>query len=150
VTVIVRTTTIRASLDDVFAFHLDTRNAAAIAPRGTTVLRVDGTFPVEQGDRVRLSVRQRPLPWVQRWLVEIEVVEAPTTIVDRMIEGPFARWRHARQFVAVAGGVEMTERLDYALPLGSLGQIVDRLLVRRMIGRTFSERQRLTRELLER
>ena len=148
--VIVRTTTIGASLEDVFAFHLDTRNAAAIAPRGTTVLRVDGSFPVEQGARVRLVVRQRPLPWVQRWLVEIEVVEAPTTLVDRMIEGPFARWRHERRFLAVAGGVEMTERLDYALPLGPLGRLVDHLVVRHLIGRTFTERQRLTRELLER
>ena len=146
--VIICTTTIDASIEDVFAFHLDTRNAARIAPRGSTVLEVDGEFPVVVGARVRLVVRQRPLPWSQRWLVEIEEVDPLVSIVDRMIDGPFARWRHARRFVAVAGGVEMAERLEYALPLGVVGRLVDALLVRRMIRRTFEERQRRTRALL--
>ena len=39
-------------VERLFAFHLDTRHAAAIAPPSQRVVRVDGTFPVVEGDVV--------------------------------------------------------------------------------------------------
>ena len=137
-----------AALADVFAFHLDTRNAALISPRGTRVVRVVGSFPVATGDRVELHVRQFPLPVTQRWLVEIEAVVEPTLVVDRMLGGPFRTWRHEHRFREVAGGVELTDAIAYTLPLGAVGRLADRLVVRPMLRRAFVERHRRTREAL--
>ena len=49
------TCTIDAPIAEVFAFHLDTRNAARISPPGQRVLSVEGAFELELGSEVRLS-----------------------------------------------------------------------------------------------
>ncbi len=136
---------IPTTIAECFAFHLDTRNAALISPAGTRVVRIVGSFPITQGDHIELHVRQRPIPFRQRWRMEIEVVLAPTLIVDRMLSGPFRSWCHEHRFREVGDVVELTDIVHYALPFGSLGRIVDRLVVRRLLLAAFAERHRRTR-----
>jgi ligand-binding SRPBCC domain-containing protein len=96
-----RSCTIGAPIVQVFAFHLDTRNAARISPPGQRVLSVEGSFPLRLGSEVRLRARQLPLPWAQTWLVRVVQLEEPTLIVDEMLRGPFAAWRHEHRFAAL-------------------------------------------------
>lgn len=134
----------------VFAFHLDTRNAAAIAPSGQRVLAVEGRFPVQEGDEVRLTVRQRPVPFAQHWRVRIAIVEPPRLLVDELLEGPFARFRHEHRIEAIGPDrTRLVDHVEYALPLGVLGRLADRVLVGRLLARTFAQRQEATRRLLE-
>jgi ligand-binding SRPBCC domain-containing protein len=140
---------IGASIGDVFAFHLDPRNAARIAPRGMRVLSVDAPEQVRRGDEITLVVRQRPLPLRQRWRVRIAEVDAPIAIVDVALAGPFRAWRHEHLFTfAGEGRTLLTDRVTYELPLGALGRLADRLVVRRMLVRAFRERHARTRALL--
>lgn len=145
-----RSVEITAPVEDVFAFHLDTRNAALISPRTTRVLDVFGDFPVTTGARVVMRMRQRPSPFAMSWRVRIEAVERPTRVVDVAERSPFASWRHEHLFQSLGPGrTLMTDRLVYALPAGILGRVVDRVFVRRQLTHAFAERQRLTKELLE-
>ena len=146
-----RSIDIACPVERVFAFHVDTRNAAAISPPGQRVLSVEGDFPVQEGDEVRLTVRQLPLPVVQRWRVRISRIEPPTLVVDELLEGPFARFRHEHRFADLGDGrTRLTDHVEYALPLGVLGRLADRVVVGRLIARTFAQRQEATRRLLER
>jgi ligand-binding SRPBCC domain-containing protein len=141
--------TVDAPVEVVFAFHLDTRNVARISPRGTRVLAVDGPVPVAEGDEVQLEIRQLPLPMRQRWLIRIETVRRPTLVVDRMVEGPFRRWRHEHRFTSLgAGQTLVTDDIEYALPFGPLGRLVDALVVRHVLRFTFRLRHRRTAEVL--
>lgn len=143
------TTEIAAPIDDVFAFHLDPRNAARIAPDGMHVLSVEAPECVRQGDVIGLVVRQRPMPFAQRWRVRIEDVDRPIAIVDVALAGPFRSWRHEHLFTfAGEGRTLLTDRVTYSLPGGALGRLADRLVVRRMLARTFRERQARTRAIL--
>lgn len=141
-------TEIAAPVDQVFAFHLDTRNAGLIAPRGTSVA-VTGTFPVVAGAIVTMSIRRRPLPATMRWRVRIEEVERPLRIVDVAERSPFAAWRHEHLFAPSASGTTLTDRITYRLPGGALGRLLDRLLVRRLLMADLAARHRRTREVLE-
>ena len=47
------------------------------------------------------------------------------------------------------GRTLMTDRVAYRLPLGPLGRLADRLLVRSQLTHAFAERHRRTRDLLE-
>src|SRR6185503_15308679 len=133
---------------EVFEWHRDTRNAAAISPPSLLVEQVEGRFPVEQGDRVRLVVHQRGNPIRQRWLVRIAELRSPTLIVDEMLEGPFARWRHEHCFRDLGGGrTRVTDRGTWALPLGL--HVVAGPIGGRMLSATFAPRQRRRRDLLE-
>lgn len=145
-----RSVEIAAPVEDVFGFHVDTRNAAAISPRGTRVTDVAGRFPVMPGSLVTMRMRQWPSPVAATWRVRIEAVEPPHRIVDVAERSPFRAWRHEHLFQRLGPGrTLMTDRVTYRLPLGLLGRLADRLLVRRRIARALAERHRRTRELLE-
>jgi ligand-binding SRPBCC domain-containing protein len=142
-------TEIGAAIDVVFAFHLDLRNAARISPRGTRVVSVEAPEQVRQGDEIRLAVRQFPSPFVQRWRVRIERIEEPVAVVDVALAGPFPVWRHEHLFaVAGEGRTLLTDHVTYELPFGALGRIADRIVIRRVLLRTFRARQARTRAIL--
>jgi len=56
------------------------------------------------------------------------------------VTGPYARWVHRHSFREVAGGVEMTDDVDYALPFGVLGRLVHWLIVRHQLRAIFDHR----------
>ena len=146
-----RSCVVRAPIDEVFSFHLDTRNAARISPRTLPVLDVRGSFPLAQGDEVELVVRLWPTPLRQTWRVRAERVVEPTLVLDRMLSGPFPSWLHEHRFEDLGDGTtRLTDHVEYRLPLGVLGVVADRLFVHAQLGRTFGFRQRRTQELLER
>jgi ligand-binding SRPBCC domain-containing protein len=141
---------IGAPIAQVFAFHLDTRNAARIAPPGQRVVSVEGEFPLQLGSQVRLRARQLPLPWAQTWLVRVARLEEPTLIVDELVRGPFAVWRHEHRFAVLpGGGTRLTDHVTYELPGGALGRVANVLAGRRLLLATFRSRQARTRSLLE-
>lgn len=145
-----RSVEIAAPVSAVFAFHLDTRNAARISPPGTRVVGVEGRFPVTPGALVTLRMRRRPLPVTLTWAVRIESVEPERRIVDVAVRSPFALWRHEHLFRPLGEDATLlTDRVTYRLPGGPLGRLADRLAVRASLERTFAERHRLTREALE-
>ena len=55
--------------------------------------------------------------------------------------GPYRRWHHEHVFTAVAGGTQMVDRVDYELPLGSLGPLAHVLFVRSTLNRIFDYRR---------
>jgi len=141
---------IAAPIEQVFGFHLDTRNARLISPPGTTMVDVAGIFPVRKGSIVTMRLRQRPIPLTSTWRVRIDALEKPTLIVDVAERSPFASWRHEHVFASLGDDrTLMTDRVSYRLPLGPLGRLGNRLVVRRQLARPFAERHRLTRSVLE-
>jgi ligand-binding SRPBCC domain-containing protein len=143
--------TVDAPIAEVFAFHLDTRNAVRISPPSQRVVSVEGTFPLELGSEVRLRTRQRPLPFAQTWRIRIARLEEPTLIEDEMLQGPFALWLHEHRFAELPGDrTRLTDHLTYALPAGPLGRLADRLIVRRLLLGTFRQRHARTQALFRR
>ena len=66
-----------------------------------------------------------------KWTTEIGAVNKPYNFTDTQLKGPYKLWEHTHTFVAVPGGVNMTDEVKYALPLGVLGQIAHAILVRK-------------------
>ncbi len=72
------------------------------------------------------------------WRTRIEIVEPPTKFVDVQEKGPYALWRHSHMFKSVGGGAtEMKDRVEYAMPLGPLGEIAYYLFVARSLEQIF-------------
>lgn len=66
---------------------------------------------------------------------KITELDAPHRFVDEMQRGPFKSWRHVHLFEPTADGTLMTDEVDYRVPFGPLGSLVDRLFVRRYMSR---------------
>jgi ligand-binding SRPBCC domain-containing protein len=71
------------------------------------------------------------------WMTEITHIQKPFYFVDEQRFGPFALWQHQHWFKEVAGGVEMTDEVNYAIPLGFLGRIANAVLVRKRLESIF-------------
>ena len=141
---------IDAPIAQVFAFHLDTRNAARISPPGQRVLSVEGSFPLRLGSQVRLRARPLPLPFVQTWLVRVACLEEPTLIVDETGARTFAALLHEHRFSELPGGrTLLTDHITYRLPGGALGGVADALGRAPLLLATFRSRQRRTQAVIE-
>ena len=77
------------------------------------------------------------------WMTEITHVQEPNYFVDEQRFGPYALWHHQHHFRDVDGGVEMIDEVNYAIPLGILGQLANWLFVGRAVNRIFEHRYQI-------
>jgi len=57
------------------------------------------------------------------WVTEITQVEEGRYFIDEQRAGPYRMWHHEHFFRETEGGVEMTDKVLYALPFGFLGRM---------------------------
>lgn len=90
-----------------------------------------------------IEYRLRPFPWITvRWLTEIMLVSEGSFFVDEQRGGPYRLWHHEHHFRPVAGGVEMTDIVNYEVPFGWIGGLANALFVRRQVEGIFDYRFR--------
>ena len=136
--------------EEVFAFFGDARNLEAITP---PLLRFRMLTPepivMGAGTRLRYRLRVRGVP--VSWLTEIREWDPPHRFVDEQLSGPYALWRHVHTFADDgAGGTLMVDEVRYALPLGVVGELAHRLVVRGDLQRIFDYRAARVPQLLAR
>ena len=91
------------------------------------------------GQEVTFRARHFGVWW--RLTSRIVDYDRPWRFVDQMRRGPFAAWRHEHRFERRPDGTRMVDVAEYRLPLGPLGGLVDRLLMRRHLRRLLEARQ---------
>ena len=77
-----------------------------------------------------------------RMTSRITEMEAPNYFVDQQIMGPFQRFRHVHEFSQDDGVTTMTDRIEFAAPLGPLGRIVEKLVLARYLKKLIETRNR--------
>lgn len=140
---------IDAPIEAVYEFHRDTRNAARIASEGQEFVAIIGEFPLDQGDEVELHVKMPPLPGTQVWRVRITELVEPTLVVDEMLKGPFAQFRHEHRFARNAsGGTTLTDHVEWKLPGGIAAKAIEPI-AKAQLEKSFTQRQAATKAILE-
>lgn len=93
----------------------------------------------------RLRLHGVPVNWQTR----IEAWEPPRRFVDVQVKGPYSLWEHTHTFEEDGPGATMIhDRVRYSIPFGPLGELADRLLVRRDLKQIFDyRRDAVAREL---
>ena len=148
-TVIEQSIEIDCPVERVFRFHCDTRNAPRVSP-GVQFDSIDGTFPLRDGGIVTIVMRQKPIPFPMTWRFRVEAVVLNRAVVDVALQSPFAAWRHEHRFEPLGyDRCRLTDRITYLPPFGPLGAIGNKMIVNRMLRKTFAQRQILTKRLME-
>ena len=132
------------SINETFRFFSDARNLERLTPAFLN-FKFLSTPPaaMHPGTFIDYEIRLYGIP--VHWRTRIEIVEPPYRFVDVQEKGPYALWRHSHSFRAVGERqTEMTDRVEYALPLGPLGEIAYHMFVARSLREIFDYR---TREL---
>lgn len=132
---------------EVFSFFAEARNLEKITPPWLRFEMLSrGRIEMREGTRLeyRLHVHGIPLRWVSR----IESWESDRRFVDRQLRGPYALGEHTHEVEPHPRGTLSRDRVLYALPLGSLGEIAHRLAVRPDLERIFDYRRDAVTRLL--
>ena len=75
-----------------------------------------------------------------KWFTEITHVKDKHYFVDEQRFGPYALWHHKHFIKEIDGGVEMEDIIDYKVPFGILGQLVQPILVKPKLEEIFNHR----------
>jgi ligand-binding SRPBCC domain-containing protein len=128
-------------LEETFAFFSDPRNLELLTPPFLHFkFRREPPLVVEPGTTLDYRLRLYGVPI--NWRTRIEIVEPPHKFVDVHEKGPYALWRHTHTFRNLGGtNTEMTDRVEYALPFGAVGELANRIFVRRSLRQIFDYRQ---------
>lgn len=88
--------------------------------------------------------------WVRQQLTSaITAFDRPRYFQDTMLRGAFASMQHDHWFAEVDGVTEMRDDFRFAAPLGPLGWIAERAVLRRYMRNLLVERNRVIKEVAE-
>lgn len=82
-----------------------------------------------------------------KWVTEISHVVDQQYFVDEQRFGPYSLWHHKHFLKEIPGGVEMEDIVDYKVPFGILGQLVQPIIVAPKLKEIFDYRQKKLIEL---
>ncbi len=139
---------INCPVEKAFTFHTDTNNLKKISPSSVQTEIIKMELPLVLNSEVELSVTQYGI-FKSNWKIKITQYIQNEVIGDYMLKGPFKYWYHRHCFDVQAGKTIMTDRLDYDLPFGFLGNIAHALFVKRIIQNMFEYRHKKVKEVLE-
>ncbi len=132
---------VQMPLEECWRFFSDPGNLSKITPptMGFTVL---SELPPEIHTGLMIRYRVSPLFGIPlSWLTEITQVRRPDYFVDEQRVGPYKVWHHEHFFRAIDGQqTEVRDLVHYVPPLGPLGALLNRLVIRRQLERIFDFR----------
>lgn len=135
------------SIDAAFEFFSNPRNLERLTP-DLVHFQFLKEPPAKVSPGTILEYRLRLYGVPVNWRTRIETVEAPSRFIDVQEKGPYAMWRHTHSFREVdATHTEIHDQVEFAMPLGALGEIAYRILVTRSLNRIFDYREAALREL---
>lgn len=139
---------IDASVDDVWAFHMDPHNLARVSPGGAAIklLTPDARVALNCRISIRIDVMHLVPLVFDNVIVEFD---PPTRFVDEQVKGPFRLYRHEHLFEALEQGTRMTDVVSYETP-GFVGQLADKTWVRMELEKILKQRHDKTAAILKR
>ena len=74
------------------------------------------------------------------WMTEITQIDERKYFIDEQRCGPYSLWHHQHHFKEIEGGTEMTDIVHYRNPLGVLGNIANKIFVKKQLKNIFDYR----------
>ncbi len=137
-----RTQLLPISLEKAWDFFSNPNNLAKITPADMGFVTITDLKdePIKEG--MLIEYRVKPLFSIPvKWITKIGKVVNGYSFVDNQLKGPYRVWEHTHIFEKAEGGVLMTDIVNYALPLGILGDIAHAVLVKKKLSDIFDYRK---------
>ena len=135
------------TVDEAWEFLSNPANLKIITPDSMSFNIIGGVDrPMYAGQIIQYIVT--PILGIKTtWVTEITHVVDKEYFVDEQRFGPYALWHHKHFIKPIEGGVEMEDIIDYKVPFGWLGEIVQPFLVKPKLNEIFNYRKEKLEEL---
>lgn len=127
-------------LEEVFAFFEKPENLEVITPKWMKfkiktppplIMKVGAEFDY------RIDLMKIPL----KWKTIITEYEPPYKFVDVQKKGPYKKWIHTHTFEAIEDKTKITDNVDYEIPAGILGSILNNIYIGKTLNAIFNFRE---------
>ncbi len=138
-------TEINATQKELFDFHTNFKNVAIVTPPVFEVRFVMIPDSMAEGSEMTVEIKQFGF-WIP-WDVKVKELIPNSLLVDYQSgRGPFKSWKHKHLFTIRNSRTVLTDRIEYQLPFGILGLLVDIILMRFIQKMVFAYRHKKTKE----
>lgn len=138
---------VRRPLAETFAFFEKPANLAKITPSWLNFKLISRDSEMREGAQFDYAIKWLGLS--MKWRSRISKYDPPLEFVDEQVIGPYHTWHHRHTFRKTTGGVIVGDDLEYSLPLGPLGALAQKALVRRQLLEIFRFRQLALTKIFE-
>ena len=83
------------------------------------------------------------------WRTMITSYNKNVSFIDQQLKGPYVMWHHFHEFSEVDGKVEMIDTVNYIVPFGILGRIVNYLYLKRELMYIFDYRKKVINNIFK-
>ena len=144
---LVKTQIIDSSMESVFDFFSKPENLKTITPAKLSFNIITPT-PILMGKGTVIDYTIRLFKIPIHWRTLITKYDPPHEFIDEQIKGPYNFWHHTHKFKQVDGGVEISDKVIYSIPMGIIGQVLHFLWIKRDLEKIFLYRKRVIEDLL--
>lgn len=137
---------LRKSLPEVFEFFQKPENLERITPP-FLAFKIVTPRPVVMRKDLRIDYTIRVCGFPLSWTSLITHFDPPYRFVDEQIAGPYRLWHHEHAFREIDEGTLISDRVQYALALGPLGELAHRLFVKNDLEKIFRYREQAIRKI---
>ena len=131
--------TINKPIAEVFSFFSKPENLAVITPKKLD-FRILTPMPIKMEKGTVIDYTIKLIFFRVHWRTLITSYKPSYTFTDEQIKGPYSFWNHRHDFKQTVDGVEITDRVRYAVPFGILGRLVHWLWIRHDLKHIFEHR----------
>jgi len=124
---------------DIHKLSTEKTNEKAIAGRTSGLC--------ELGDKITWEAKHFGIR--QRLSVEITKFNKPYFFEDKMTKGAFKAMRHEHHFKEINGRTLMTDKFEYQVPFGAIGQIFDRIILKSYMTKFLVTRNKMIKQIAE-
>lgn len=130
------------SIDEAWNFLSNPQNLKVITPpeMGFVVNTTTDIGLMYPGQIIEYTVS--PLLGIKTsWVTEITYVKHQEYFVDEQRFGPYQLWHHKHFLETTPNGVKMRDIIDYKVPFGILGKILNKLIIEKKLRHIFKYRE---------
>ena len=130
------------SLEEAWTFISNPSNLKNITPETMGFEVVSEGLPEKMYPGMMITYSVKPLLGIKTtWVTEITHIREMKYFVDEQRVGPYSLWHHEHHLEPAEGGVLMRDIVTYKPPLGVLGRIANRLIIRKKLREIFQFRE---------
>ena len=142
-----KTQVINDSIDNVFDFFSKPENLKIITPEKLSFnILTPAPIDMNKGTVIDYTIRLFGIP--VHWRTLITKYNPPYEFVDEQIKGPYNFWHHTHKFKKVDGGVEISDRVIYSIPMGIIGSVLHFIWIKRDLEKIFLHRKEVIENIL--
>lgn len=130
---------------EVWPYFCDEKNLESLTPEFLKFkVKSKSTKEIEEGTLIDYSLSLNGIPF--GWRTRIEEWQPERKFVDTQLSGPYSLWHHTHEFVPLAGGTLLRDRVRYRVPFGWLGAMASGWKVHRDVATIFEFRKDVIRK----